>query len=155
MRLTAVLFTMALLGAGCQNVPSDMLQTDRLAPPVAAKKPKEITAHGHTRIDEYYWMRLTEAQRQADPPDAHTREVVAHLNAENAYTEAVLAPVKQLREDLFKEMKARIKETDLSVPYRENGYWYHHRFEQGKEYAVHVRRKDAPDAPEQDILNEN
>jgi oligopeptidase B len=129
--------------------------SERPIPPLAVKRPHGITAHGNERNDEYFWMRLSEAQRKAAEPDEMTREVMAHLNAENAYTDMVLEPVKQLREDLFLEMKARIKETDMSVPYRENGYWYHYRFEEGKEYAVHVRRKDEPGAPEVDILNEN
>lgn len=133
-------FTAAFLTA-CSDAPTIMKMPETPAPPVAPKRPHEITAHGHTRVDEYYWMRLSEAQRNADPPDAHTKEVVDHLKAENAYTEAVLQPIKQLREDLFTEMKARIKETDLSVPYRENGYWYQQRFDQGKEYAVHMRAK--------------
>lgn len=108
-------------------------------PPVAEKRPFTITAHGHSRTDEYHWMRLSEAQRNAPVMDAVTREVVDHLNAENSYTEAMLSPVKQLREDLFAEMKARIKETDMSVPYREHGFWYRYRFEEGQEYAVHLR----------------
>lgn len=108
-------------------------------PPVAEKRPFTITAHGHSRTDEYHWMRLSEAQRNAAVMDAVTREVVDHLNAENGYTEAMLAPVKRLREDLFAEMKARIKETDMSVPYREHGFWYRYRFEEGQEYAIHLR----------------
>lgn len=145
---------MALFAVGCQNASSPM-NTSEPAPPQAVKKPFTITTHGHTRTDEYHWMRLSEDQRNASEPDAHTREVIAHLDAENAYCEAVMAPVKQLREDLFKELRARIKETDLSVPYRENGYWYHSRFEEGKEYAIQVRKKDEPGAPEQDFLDEN
>ncbi|HMC97553.1 MAG TPA: S9 family peptidase [Flavobacteriales bacterium] len=132
-----------------------MNDTTGPAPPVAIKRPHPLTAHGHTRNDDYYWMRLSEEQRDAHPPDARTREVIEHLNAENAYTEEVLMPVKQLREELFHEMKARIKETDLSVPYRENGYWYRFRFEEGQEYAVHMRRQDSPQAKDEDFLNEN
>jgi len=147
-------FAAVLLCVGCQQ-PQTMQDTALATPPVALKKPFAITAHGHTRNDEYHWMRLSEEQRNATEPDAHTQEVTAHLSAENAYTEAILGPVKPLRETLFKEMRARIKETDLSVPYRENGYWYHYRFEEGKEYGIHVRRKDEKDAPEVDILNEN
>jgi len=127
----------------------------RHVPPIAAQKIKEITVHGHTRHDAYYWMRLTEIQRVTVPYDEHTQEVIAHLAAENAYSDAVLAPVAGLRARLYEEIKGRIKETDLSVPYRENGYWYHHRYEEGKEYPVHVRRKDEPDAVAEDILNEN
>lgn len=151
---TPISLIVCLLALGCQNAPAPM-NTSAPAPPEAAKKPFEITTHGHTRTDEYHWMRLSEEQRNAAEPDAHTREVIAHLEAENTYCETVLAPVKALREELFKELRARIKETDLSVPYRENGYWYHTRFEEGKEYGIQVRRKDAPDAPEQDILDEN
>lgn len=139
--ITGPLLCSVLLLPACQDAPSPMTTTDLFAPPVAAKRAHIITAHGHSRNDEYYWMRLSEEQRNASPPDAHTQEVVAHLNAENAYTEAVLTPVKQMREELFTEMKSRIKETDLSVPYRENGYWYQQRFDEGKEYAVHVRAR--------------
>ena len=150
---------MAIIGTGCQH--AQTMQEHAVAtPPVAFQKPFPITAHGHTRNDEYHWMRLSEEQRNATGradagPDAHTREVIAHLEAENAYTKAMLAPVEPLREDLFKEMKARIKETDMSVPYRENGHWYHYRFEEGKGYAIHVRRKDQANAPETDFLDEN
>ncbi len=137
-----------------QPMPSQSLQ-----PPQADKVPHGITAHGHTRTDEYFWMRLSEDQREAKTPDAHTQQVIDHLNKENAYADALLAPVKQLREDIFLEMKARIKEEDLSVPYRENGYWYNHRFEQGKEYAVHMRARAMAEgsmpAVFEDILDEN
>lgn len=145
---------MGMLLVGCQNAPSPM-NTSSPTPPKAVKKPYEITTHGHTRSDGYHWMRLSEEQRNAAEPDAHTQEVIAHLQAENAYCDAMMAPVRQLREDLFKELRGRIKETDLSVPYRENGYWYHTRFEEGKEYGIHVRRKDGAGEPEVDLLDEN
>lgn len=136
-------------------MPTDVSTT----PPQAKQVPHEMAIHGHTRNDEYHWMRLTEEQREADPPDAHTCEVVDHLNAENAYADSLLAPVSGLRETLFAEMKARVKEEDLSVPYRENGYWYNHRFEKGKEYAVHMRAMADPDGsmPTQleDFIDEN
>jgi oligopeptidase B len=146
------LFLIAFGTAACT---STMEKTITATAPVAERIAHTISAHGHDRVDEYYWMRLSEEQRDAQEPDAHTRKVIAHLEAENAYTKAVLAPVEGLRKELFREMKARIKETDMSVPYRENGYWYHHRFQEGQEYAVHVRRKDEPGAPEVDILDEN
>jgi len=130
--------------------------------PVAATEPHSITAHGHTRNDPYFWMRLSEAQREAEVPDAHTQRVVDHLKAENAHAEELLGPVKELRETLFAEMKGRIKETDMSVPYRENGYWYSYRYEAGHEYPVHMRTPAAPgeeDIPPQerftDFLDEN
>jgi oligopeptidase B len=118
-----------------------------ITPPSASKEPTRLTEHGEDRIDDYAWMRLSEEQRATSAPDERTRRVVAHLRAENAYTENVLDSVKDLREDLFQEMKARVKEDDLSVPYRENGYWYSFRFEEGKEYPIHMR---APASPEKD-----
>ncbi len=160
--MRAVWFSLTLLAIGCSSGPTSMDTKTELRPPVAPKRPFTITAHGDARVDEYHWMRLSEAQRSADPMDAATREVVDHLNAENAYTEAVLAPVQELREGLFKEMKARIKETDMSVPYREHGFWYRHRFDEGQEYAVHVRAKDATGSTPDDaspawsvVLDEN
>jgi oligopeptidase B len=138
----------------CQPAPT-MPETIPARPPVAAKEDHPIAAHGHVRNDPYHWMRLTEEQRKAPVPDDHTRRVVDHLRAENTYTEAVLAPLAPLREQLFKEMRGRIKETDMSVPFRENGHWYHYRFEEGREYPVHVWRKDEPGAPEMDLLDEN
>jgi oligopeptidase B len=144
--------------AACGTTRTEM-PTRTPVPPLAKKVAHEITAHGHTRNDEYFWMRLTEEQREADPPDAHTQGVIAHLNAENAYADSLLAPVEQLRGTLFQEMKARVKEEDLSVPYRENGYWYNHRFEQGKEYAVHMRGEANADGSMpgklDDFINEN
>lgn len=140
-----------LMASACTNGPEPMKTTAPMPPPVAAKRPHTLVAHDHERVDEYYWMRLSEAQRNAAEPDAITQEVIAHLNAENAYTEAVLAPVKKLREALFKEMKARIKETDLSVPYREHGYWYRHRFDEGQEYAVHLRAKATSAVPPEEM----
>ena len=139
--------------------PANNMPSEQPRPPRAKKVPHQMVEHGHTRNDEYFWMRLSEEQRHTPTPDAHTREVVAHLEAENAYADELLGPVKELREALFEEMKARVKEDDLSVPYRENGFWYNHRFEKGKEYAVHMRGKAKPDggSPEKldDFINEN
>lgn len=136
---------LSMLAASCANAPDTMNDTLALAPPRAAKRDHLITAHGHARNDEYHWMRLTEEQRNADQPDSLTRAVIDHLNAENAYTEGVLAHLKGFREELFQEMKARIKEEDVSVPYRENGYWYQQRYEAGKEYPMHLRARSSGD----------
>jgi oligopeptidase B len=109
-------------------------------------------------------MRLSEEQRNAAEPDEHTRKVRAHLVAENAYTEAILAPISPLREQLFQELKGRIKQQDASVPYRENGYWYANRYDVGKEYAVHLRKPSGQqnepvpspdDGSWQELINEN
>ncbi len=103
-----------------------------------------MTLHGQTRSDPYHWM------RQRDAP-----EVVAHLRAEKAYTDAFMAGTEALQEGLFGEMKARIKERDNSVPYLEDGCWWYTRYEEGRDYGIHCRRKGSPDAPEEIVLDEN
>src|SRR5690606_25240809 len=129
-------------------------------PPRAAKHPHRYTLHGAERNDEFAWLRLSEKQRQARVPDEQTLRVTAYLQEENTYTEGVLAPVADLRHTLFNEMKGRVKESDLSVPYRENGYWYQYRFEAGAEYPVHMRapvlaEKDRVPERFEDFLDEN
>lgn len=129
-------------------------------PPKADKEPRTVELHGISRTEDYDWMRLSEEERAAKTPNGHTRRVVDHLLKENAYTDEVLAPVVDLREALFREMKGRIKESDLSVPYRENGYWYRFRYDAGAEYPVHMRAPvgaDRDEIPEDftDFLDEN
>ena len=105
-------------------------------PPDVAKKPHVVKApHGAERNDEYYWLRDDKREN---------KEMLAYLNAENAYTDAVMAPLKPLEDKLYNEVVARIKQDDASVPYRERGWWYYARFVTGKDYPVHARRKDGP-----------
>ena len=105
-------------------------------PPDVAKKPHVVKApHGAERNDEYYWLRDDKREN---------KEMLAYLNAENAYTDALLAPLKPLEDKLYNEVVARIKQDDASVPYRERGWWYYARFVAGKDYPVHARRKDGP-----------
>lgn len=118
-----------------------------LNPPEVAKKPHTVTApFGASRQDEYYWLRDDE---RANP------EMLDYLKAENAYADQVLAPLKPLRDALYKEIVARIKQDDASVPYRQRGYWYYTRFETGKDYPVHARRKGSMQAPEEVLLDVN
>ncbi|MDJ0644442.1 MAG: S9 family peptidase [Flavobacteriaceae bacterium] len=124
-------------------------------PPIAEKQPKEFNEHGNLRIDDYYWMRLTDAQKNAESPDEHTRKVYDYLNAENAYYELVTAHTKDFKEVLFQEMKARIKEDDESVPYKVNGYFYITRFEKGGQYPIHSRKKENLDADEEVLFDVN
>ncbi len=117
-----------------------MTNTTVSAPPVAAKKPSTFTHHGITVSDEYAWLR--------DPgyPDVKDEEVLAHLKAENEWFEARIAPCKPLIETLFKEMRARIKEADTSVPQKDGDYLYWIEFEEGAEYKKWWRRHvGAPD----------
>ncbi|WP_202910397.1 S9 family peptidase [Hymenobacter sediminis] len=113
-------------------------------PPIAAIKPKELKSPFGTRTDNYYWL------NQRENP-----EVISYLNAENAYFEQQMAPVKGLEEKLFQEIKGRIKEQDESVPYRDNGYYYYTRFEAGAEYPIYCRKKGSLTAPEEVLLNAN
>ena len=110
----------------------------------APKIPFPITVHGHTRIDDYYWMREKE-----------NPAVIQYLEAENSFCDLALEPVKELRETLFNEIKNRIKQTDMSVPYKLDDYFYYSRFEEGKEYSFQCRKPKSLDAPEQIILNVN
>lgn len=113
-------------------------------PPAAKKVPKVMTAFGDRRVDDYFWL------RQKDNP-----AVLDYLKAENAYTEEVTKPLAGFRENLYKEMLARIKETDESVPYRDKGYWYYTREVEGQQYAIHCRRKGTMQAPEEVLLDVN
>ncbi len=113
-------------------------------PPVAKKIPKELTIHGDTRIDNYYWMN-----------DRDNPEVIAHLEAENAYTDAVMKHTEPLQEKLFEEIKSKIKQEDESVPYKDNGYYYYSRTVPEKEYYLICRKKGTLDAPEEIVLDVN
>ena len=113
-------------------------------PPVARRQPVQSVLHGDTRVDDYAWLRHKE-----DP------EVLAYLDAENAYTDAFLQRTSALQEKLYQEMLGRIQQTDLSVPYRLRGYLYFTRTEEGKQYPLHCRRIDLDNAPEQVLLDLN
>ncbi len=112
--------------------------------PKASIRKKELTLHGHTRQDDYYWL------NERENPD-----VIAYLEAENAYTKAMMGHTEAFQEKLFNEMVARIKQTDISVPCLDNGYYYYTRFEEGKEYPVYCRKKGGLDAEEEIILDVN
>ena len=124
-------------------------------PPDVAKKPHEMTIHGDTRVDDYYWMRLTDEQKSAKEKDSHTQEVVDYIDAENDYTESRLKHTKKFQDKLFDEIVDRIKKDDESVPYLDNGYFYYTRYEKGKEYAIHCRKKESLDGEEEILLDEN
>ena len=124
-------------------------------PPDAAKKAHEMTIHGDTRVDDYYWMRLTDEQKSAKEKDRHTQEVVDYIDAENDYTESRLKHTKKFQDKLFDEIVGRIKKDDESVPYLDNGYFYYTRYEKGKEYAIHCRKKGSLDSKEEILLDEN
>jgi oligopeptidase B len=113
-------------------------------PPVAKKIPKITTIHDDKLVDDYFWMR-----EKTNP------EVLRYLKAENDYTEAIMKPTAALQETLYKEMLGRIKETDLSVPYPKDGYYYYTRTEQGKQYPIYCRKKGSLRGKEEVLLDLN
>ena len=114
-----------------------------LAPPIAAIRHTETPIHGQTLVDDYAWLR-----------DRENPEVIAYLEAENAYTNAILEPTTGIQKTLYDEMVSHMKETDVSVPFREGGYWYYSRTVQGSQYPIFGRKKGAADGPEQDAAEE-
>ena len=126
---------------------SPSLAADTPIPPDVAKKPHVVKApHGAQRNDEYYWLR---DDMRKNP------EMLAYLNAENAYVDQVMAPLKPLENKLYDEIVGRIKQDDSSVPYRERGYWYYTRFATGQDYPIHARRAGDMDAAEEILLDVN
>src|SRR5436190_14499809 len=128
---------------------------DEIKPPSPEKVPFELTAQGNKRIDNYYWMKLTEEQKKADKKDEQTQKVLNYLNAENDYLKAKMKHTEPLQEKLYNEIVGRIKQTDESVPYKDNGYWYYNRYEQGQEYPIYCRKKGSLEAPEEILVNVN
>ena len=126
-----------------------MISRQLPTPPVAPKKHTEVQLHGTTLTDDYAWLR-----------DKDNPAVTTYLEAENAYADAVMAPMADLREELYKEMLSHIKQTDISVPFRDGDWWYYSRTEEGLQYGIYCRKRggaEGPDsdAPEQVILDGN
>jgi len=132
-----------------------MIPTHLPDAPRAVKKDSILTIHDDRRVDPYFWMRLTDEQKNADTPDEQTQNVLDYLNAENGYTTLVMKNTEALQEKLFTEIVGRIKKDDESVPYFSNGYWYYSKYEEGKEYPIHCRKKGTLDNEEEIYFDEN
>ncbi len=133
------------------TLPLASLAADLPAPPDAARKAHAVKApHGAVRNDDYYWLR---------DDDRKDKAVLGYLDAENAYADKVMAPLKSLQERLYEEIVGRIKQDDDSVPYRERGWWYFSRFKTGQDYPVYIRARAAADgsrgADEEVLLDVN
>src|SRR5690606_12576209 len=116
-------------------------------PPDAEKRPHVVKApHGAERNDEYYWLRDDKREDKA---------MLAYLEAENAYADKVMAPLKAVEDRLYEEIVGRIKQDDSSIPARERGWWYYARYEAGKDYPIHARRKDGADVDALSIQRAN
>jgi oligopeptidase B len=112
--------------------------------PMADKKAKTTNIHGETLVDDYFWLR-----EKTNPA------VIAHLQAEEAYTDQVMKPTTALQDKLYKEMLSHIKQTDTNVPYRWGDYFYYTRTEEGKQYPIYCRKKGSVDAPEEIVIDQN
>ncbi len=117
---------------------------DEPGPPTVEKKPVELQIHGDVRIDDYFW--LNERENPA---------VINYLEAENAYTESMLTETSGLQKRLVEEMKSRIRQDDVSAPYKHGEYYYYYRLEEGQEYPVYCRRKGSMNAREEVLLDVN
>jgi oligopeptidase B len=126
--------------ASCDGIKKE----NKMKPPIAEKIETKLEKHGDVRIDNYYWMNERENPK-----------VKEYLDAENAYLKAELKHTEDFQEKLFNEIKGRIKETDMSVPYKKDGYFYYSRFEQGKDYPIYCRKKESMENPEEIMLNVN
>ena len=131
------------VAATAVSAPADT-PTRAVAPPVAPIKPFTVESPHGNRVDNYYWLRDDSRQNP---------EVLAYLNAENAYTDAMLAHLAPLKKKVYDEIVGRIKQDDASVPYRDNGWWYYRRYEAGQEYPIYARRQATMTAPEQVLLD--
>jgi|TARA_B110000208_G_scaffold20270_1_gene25355 oligopeptidase B len=134
---------------------NEMMKPTNIIAPKADKKPVKLEKHGDVRIDDYFWMRLSDAQKLAAEKDDQTTNVVDYLNAENKYYEERTGHTKDFQETLFQEMKGRIKEDDSSVPYKDNGYFYITRYETGKQYPIFSRKKENLEAKEEILFDVN
>ncbi len=139
----AIIGGLCLILSGCQAATANDKNEVR-EQPMAKIIPHRLEKHGHVRIDNYYWL------NQRDNPG-----VLEYLQAENEYTSKVMAPARDLEEKLFEEIKGRIKQTDMSVPYKKDGYYYYTRYEEGKEYPIHCRKKESLEAPEEVMIDAN
>ena len=141
-----------IFASGCK---SDKHMNTDLKAPSAEKQAKSLTIHNSTRIDNYFWMRLTDEQKTAKKKDTQTQKVEAYLNSENDYFDKVTASTNNFQKELFEEMKGRIKEDDTSVPYFRNNYFYITRFEKGSQYPIYSRKKESLEVDEEILFDVN
>lgn len=146
LRLAILLSAAALTSTIVLNGKKMTAQEQPPKPPIAKKSPKTTQIHGYTVVDDYAWL--------ADKTKTNA-DVLAYLKAETDYADAMMKPTAGFQESLYKEMLARIKETDENVPYRKGDYFYYTRTEQGKQYPIFCRKKGDLKAPEEITLDMN
>jgi oligopeptidase B len=143
-------FALIIVLAGCSSEKKET--SENIKAPVPEKVAQELSGN---RIDNYYWMKLSDEQKNAEAKDEQAQKVINYLNAENDYLKTKLKHTEALQKKVYDEIVGRIKQTDESVPYKDNGYWYYTRFEQGQEYPIYCRKKGSLDAAEEVLLNVN
>ncbi|CAM1340418.1 Dipeptidyl aminopeptidase BI [Tenacibaculum amylolyticum] len=146
-----ICLTLSVIFASCKK--EKMEKT--ITPPVAEKQAQQLEKHGDVRTDNYFWMRLTDDQKNAEQKDVQTQKVYDYLNAENDYFEDVMGHTNDFQKNLFEEMKGRIKEDDESVPYKKDGYFYITRYEKGGQYPIYSRKKGSLEAEEEIMFDVN
>lgn len=136
------IIAVASLTVACgSNSETEDLTNNMPTPPIAEKQEELIITHGDTIVDNYFWMRLSDEEKEAENPSEKTQKVLDYLNAENSYLDEVMKPTEQLQGALYDEIVGRIKQDDESVPVTKNGYSYYSRFEEGEDYGLHCRKQ--------------
>lgn len=151
-KFAPLFFSILLISCNGENKKNTPKMSEKPAPPVAKIIEEKITTHGDTRIDNYFWMRLSDEEKNAETPNEKTQDVLDYLNAENAYLDTVMKHTEPLQEKLYDEIVSRIKQDDSSVPVTVNGYSYYTRFEEGQDYPLICRKKIGSET-EQIMLN--
>ena len=126
--------------------PLHTLKDSLMPAPIAKKVDHKLSIHGHERNDVYYWLR----DDSRENPD-----ILAYLTAENTFTKSQLAHTDVLQKSLFDEMTSRLEPNEESVPVFDKGYWYWSKFEEGKDYRIHIRQKGSLQSPEEVLLDQN
>lgn len=139
----------------CNSETSVENKQEKMTPPFARAEPLTLVNHNDERVDEYFWMRLSDEQKDLGDKNPQTKEVLDYLRAENDYLTAVMSDTDSLQDELYEEIVSRLDPTDQSVPYLYNGYYYYSRYAEGSEYPIHCRKKGSLDAEEQVMLDEN
>lgn len=145
--ITYVLITLLFFSISCKTEKGNTPKIIEKGP-IAKKNPESLTIHDDTRIDDYFWMRLSDEQKNSENPDAQTQDVLDYIKAENDYLDTTMSHTKNLQKKVFDEIVGRIKKDDQSVPVTDNGYSYYSRFEEGGDYRLYCRKKIGSDKEE-------
>lgn len=143
--------SLVLIVSSCKQ--NETWNTSKYIPQKAKKIPEKLKIHDDIRIDNYFWMRLSDEQKKAENPDSQTIDVINYLNQENEYLKNVMSHTEVFQKKLYDEIVGRIKKDDQSVPVKDNGYSYYTRFEQGEDYALYCRKEIKDNTKEQILLN--